>query len=108
MSANVITDSNWKSAVLEAKGPVLVYFSAKWCGPCRVLAPVVEKLADELTGKVKVCKVDIEESPNAATSSGVRSLPTVMVFDGGVCKAQHVGPMIRQSLLNLVREATDE
>jgi thioredoxin 1 len=97
-----LTDQNWEQEVVKATVPVLVDFSAAWCGPCKMLAPVVEKLADELAGKVKVGKLDTDESPDVATRYSVRSLPTVMVFVGGEMKAKHLGHTSRENLLKLL------
>src|SRR3954468_23797708 len=83
-------DMNWDEEVLQSNDPVLVDFTATWCGPCRVLGPIVQKLADELAGKVKVGKLDIDESPAVASKYGIRGVPTVMVFHGGERRAQHV------------------
>jgi thioredoxin 1 len=84
-------DQNFDAEVLKSDVPVLVDFTATWCGPCKALAPVVEKLADEFEGRVKVGKLDIDAAPETTRKYGVRSVPTVMVFQGGQKKAQHVG-----------------
>jgi thioredoxin 1 len=103
-SKNVLafTDSNFDSDVLKSDVPVLVDFTATWCGPCKALAPVVDKLADELTGKVRVGKCDIDESPNMAQQYGVRSVPTVMIFKNGQKVGQHVGLTSRDKLVALL------
>jgi len=105
-SANLVhlTDQNWEQEVVRATIPVLVDFSATWCGPCRLLAPIIEKLADELAGKVKVGEVDTDESPNVATKYSIRSVPTVIVFVGGEIKARHLGHTTRENLLKLLRD----
>ena len=97
-----LNDQNWEEEVAKATVPVLVDFSAVWCGPCRVLSPIVEKLADELAGKVKVGKVDIDDSPNVTARYGIRGVPTVMVFVGGERTAQHVGLTSRENLLKML------
>jgi thioredoxin 1 len=97
-----LTDQNWDQEVVKATSPVLVDFTAAWCGPCKMLAPVVEKLSQELAGKVKVGKLDIDEAPEVATKYGIRSVPTVMVFVGGEIKAKHLGHTTRENLLNLL------
>ncbi|MBI5531549.1 MAG: thioredoxin [Deltaproteobacteria bacterium] len=99
---HAFSDQNFETEVLKADKPVLVDFTATWCGPCKALAPVVEKLADELAGKVKVGKVDIDASPDVSARYGVRSVPTVMVFKGGQRVAQHVGMTNRDTLVKLI------
>jgi thioredoxin 1 len=86
-----LNDLNWDDEVIQSKVPVLVDFSAVWCGPCKVLSPIIEKLSDELAGKIKVGKIDIDESPATSAKYGIRGVPTVMVFVGGERKAQQVG-----------------
>lgn len=96
------TTGNFDAEVLSSDVPVLVDFTATWCGPCKMLAPIVEKLADEFEGKVKVGKLDIDESKDIARKYGIRSVPTVMVFRGGSKTAQHVGVTNREKLIQLI------
>lgn len=99
------TDENFQQEVIGSDVPVLVDFTATWCGPCKMLAPVVEKLADELVGKVKVGKIDIDNCPDVTAKFGVRSVPTVMVFKDGQRVAQHVGLTNRETLLKIIDDA---
>ncbi len=102
--ANVleINDLNFESEVLKSSVPFLLDFSAVWCGPCKVLAPIVEKLADEYQGKVKVGKLDIDDSPSVASKFGIRGVPTVLVFKAGKESGRHVGVTNKETLLKLV------
>lgn len=86
-----VTDANFETEVLKASGPVLVDFWAEWCGPCKQLSPVIDELAQDLGGKVKVVKVNIDEAPNAPTKYGVRGIPTLMLFKGGKVVDTRVG-----------------
>lgn len=103
-SKNILhfTEANFDAEVLKSSVPVLVDFTATWCGPCKMLAPIVEKLADELDGKVKVGKLDIDENPSVAAKYGIRGVPTVIVFQGGVEKAKHVGLAKREQLVKIL------
>jgi thioredoxin 1 len=96
------TSNNFESEVLKSDVPVLVDFTATWCGPCKALAPIVEKLADEFEGKVKVGKLDIDESQAIAAQYNVRSVPTVIVFRGGTPAGQQIGLANRDKLVKLL------
>jgi thioredoxin 1 len=93
MGANTVefSDTNFESEVLQSKEPVLVDFWAPWCGPCRMIAPLIEELAGEYSGKVKVGKVNVDDSPQAAGQFGVSSIPTIMIFKGGEVVDRFVG-----------------
>ncbi len=99
---HVFNDLNFDQEVLASDTPVLVDFTATWCGPCKALAPIVDQLADELEGSVKVGKLDVDESPVTAGKYGVRGVPTVMVFKNGERAAQHVGLTTKAKLKELV------
>jgi thioredoxin 1 len=103
--ANVleINDGNFESEVLgSGEVPFLLDFSAVWCGPCKALAPIVERLADELKGKIKVGKLDIDDSPSVATKFGIRGVPTVLVFKAGKESGRHVGMTNKETLVKLL------
>jgi thioredoxin 1 len=102
--ANVleINDLNFETEVLKSQVPFLLDFSAVWCGPCRVLAPVVEKVADEYQGKARVGKLDIDDSPAVASKFGIRGVPTVLVFKDGKESGRHVGVTSKEVLVKML------
>ena len=105
MSATAaVTDASFKEEVLESDVPVLVDFWAPWCGPCRMVAPVVDEIANEYEGKVKVVKLNTDENPATASSYGIRSIPTLMIFKGGQRVDMVVGAVPRTTLANTLEK----
>ena len=104
MSALAVTGENFKSEVLEANLPVLVDFFAEWCGPCKMVSPIVDQLAGEYAGKLKVCKVDVDQAQDLAGEYGVMSVPTIVFFKGGEKVNQVVGALPKDKLEGLVKE----
>lgn len=96
-----LTADSFKSEVLEADKPVLVDFWAEWCVPCRMLAPIIEELAEELEGKAVVCKANVDEVPDAAEQFGIQSIPTLMVFHKGEVVKQNVGVVNKEAILEM-------
>ncbi len=92
------TDSNFSSEVLEAAQPVLVDFWAPWCGPCRQIAPMIEQLASENIGSIKVGKLNIDDSPNVSQEYGVEAIPTLLLFKGGQVINRMVGAQPKSRL----------
>jgi len=86
-----VTDSNFESEVLKSDIPVIVDFWAVWCGPCKMIAPIMEDFASEYDGKIKVTKLDVDNNPNAAVKYGIRSIPTVLYFKDGKVVEQIIG-----------------
>ena len=90
-NVHVVGAADWDVEVLQAEGPVLVDFWAEWCPPCRKLAPVVDALADEYAGRVKVVKLNVDENPDVAGRYSIFSIPTLLLFKGGEVVEQQVG-----------------
>jgi thioredoxin 1 len=90
MATKTVTDSSFATDVLNAEGPVLVDFWAEWCGPCRMIAPALEEISEEMSGKVTIAKINIDENPDAPAKYGVRGIPTMILFKGG----EKVGDMV--------------
>lgn len=95
-----LTDENFENEVLNSSIPVLVDFWAAWCGPCRVLAPIIEELANELVGKVKVCKLNVDENPITPGKFGIRAIPTLIIFKNGNPVETIVGAVSKNTILN--------
>ncbi|MFA5361933.1 MAG: thioredoxin [Candidatus Omnitrophota bacterium] len=93
-----LTDGNFKSEVLDSESPVLVDFWATWCGPCKAIAPLIEELAREYDGKIKVGKVDVDENPRTAGQYGIMSIPTLIFFKKGQISEQVVGALNKSEL----------
>lgn len=100
-----VTDASFETDVLKSSQPVLIDFWATWCGPCRAIAPVVEQLAGEYEGKVKVVKVNIDENPKTPTQYDVRSIPTLLMFKDGKVVGQIVGAVAKPKIEELVKKA---
>ena len=103
-AAAQVNDSTFKQEVLESEVLVLVDFWAPWCGPCRMVAPVVEEIALQYEGKVKVVKVNTDENPNVASQYGIRSIPTLMIFKGGQRVDMVVGAVPKTTLSNTLEK----
>ena len=103
-SAAPVTDESFQDEVLGSELPVLVDFWAPWCGPCRMVGPVVEELADIYAGKVKVVKLNTDENPNIASQYGIRSIPTLMIFKGGERVDMVVGAVPKSTLADTLEK----
>ena len=99
-----ITKENFEAEVLQSEKPVLVDFWATWCGPCRMIAPIINELGEELADVAKVCKIDIDEQPELAEQFRVMSIPTIMVFKSGEVVEKEVGGRTKAALVELVNK----
>ena len=105
MSATAsVTDASFQADVLESDVPVLVDFWAPWCGPCRMVAPVVDEISEQYEGKIKVVKLNTDENPNIASQYGIRSIPTLMIFKGGQRVDMVVGAVPKTTLANTLEK----
>jgi thioredoxin 1 len=106
MPAKPVTDDSFDQDVIKSTMPVLVDFWAPWCGPCRMVAPIVEEIAEEFAGKLKVFKLNTDENPNIASEYGIRSIPTLMVFKDGEKVDTVVGAVPKSTLSQTVSKYT--
>lgn len=93
-----VTDDSFETEVLKSDVPVLVDYWAEWCGPCKVIAPVLEEIAGEYAGKMKICKLDIDANENTPPKYGIRGIPTLMLFKNGAVEATKVGALSKSQL----------
>ena len=105
MSTVTVTDETFEQDVLKAGKPVLVDFWAEWCGPCRMIAPALDQIAEELHDQVTIAKLNIEDSPTTPSRYGVRGIPTMMLFKDGQMASMKVGAMPKQKILEWLSEA---
>ena len=104
MSKNilVLTSANFDAEVKTSNGPIVVDFWAEWCGPCRMVAPVLEKLSEEYAGRVRIGKVNVDEQSSLASKYGIQSIPTLLIFKGGKVVEQFVGATTRDVLARML------
>jgi thioredoxin 1 len=100
-----VSDSNFTDEVLHSELPVLVDFWATWCGPCRTISPLVEALAKEFSGRVKIAKLNVDENPATPGQYGVRGIPTLILFKGGKILDQIVGAVPKARLVSMIEKA---
>ena len=107
-AAAEVTDKSFEQEVLNSDVPVLVDFWAPWCGPCRMVAPVVEEIADQYEGQIKVVKLNTDDNPQVASQYGIRSIPTLMIFKDGQKVDMVVGAVPKTTLANTLEKYIDE
>ena len=94
-----VSDKTFEDEVLKSAQPVVVDFFAEWCGPCKAMAPALELVAQEMKGRIKVVKLDVDRNPNVTMKYGIRAMPTLMNFKGGQVAAQHTGALVQKKRL---------
>ncbi len=99
-----VSDDSFEQDVLNHEGPVLVDFWAPWCGPCKQIAPILDELADEMSGKITISKINIDDNPNTPGKYGVRGIPTLMIFEGGNVQGTKVGAVNKAKLTEFINE----
>ncbi len=105
MPAINVTDDDFEATINASDVPVVVDFWAEWCGPCKQMAPHLEAVSDEMSGKVKIAKINVDENPMAASKYGVRGLPTLVMFKDGKVAATHLGAMSKQRISEWIKES---
>lgn len=105
MSTIQVSDSTFNEQVLQSDVPVLVDFWASWCGPCKMLSPTIEDVANEMTGTVRVAKVNIDDNPNTPSNFGVQSIPTMILFKNGQPVSTKVGNLPKSQIISWIKES---
>ena len=105
MGVAKVSDADFEAQVLKSAEPVVVDFWAEWCGPCKMIAPALEELAGTMNGKVKIVKLNVDESPKTASKYGVMSIPTLMIFKGGEMASRQVGAAPKAKLQQWITSA---
>ena len=107
MSENIshISDDNFEQEVLQSEQPVLIEYWAEWCGPCKMIAPILDEIAGEYEGKLKITKLNVDDNPNTPPKYGVRGIPTLMIFKNGNAEATKVGALSKSQLTAFIDQS---
>jgi thioredoxin 1 len=107
MSENIVhvTDASFEEEVLGADVPVLVDYWAEWCGPCKMIAPLLDEIVDDYAGKIKICKLDVDTNTDTPTKYGIRGIPTLMIFKNGNADATKVGALSKTQLKEFIDDS---
>jgi thioredoxin 1 len=107
MSEHIVhaSDSSFEQDVLSSDVPVLVDFWAEWCGPCKMIAPILDDIAEEYAGRLKICKIDVDANPEVPPKFGIRGIPTLILFKNGSAEATKVGALSKTQLVDFINEA---
>jgi thioredoxin 1 len=97
-----VTDATFENDVLQSEVPALVDFWAAWCGPCKMIAPLIDEISEEYAGKIKVCKMDVDSNPETSVKFNVRGIPTLLIFKNGNIEATKVGALSKAQLVEFV------
>lgn len=105
MAVEKVTDQNFETDVINSGAPVIVDFWAEWCGPCRMVAPILEEVSGELDGKVRIVKLNVDENPQTASKYGIMSIPTLLMFKDGKIASRQVGAAPKAKLVQWINAA---
>ena len=104
MATVSVTDESFENDVLKSEKPIVVDFWAEWCGPCKMIGPILEEISDEMNDQITIAKHNIDEEPNTPTKYGVRGIPTMLIFKGGELKATKVGATTKSNIVSWIKE----